>query len=365
MRRQTVIPGEASGFHTLWEVAYLNTSRRVFEGAPLKNLKQLGEFNLVELIKRRITGGKKPQLPVITGPGDDTFIAETGGRIIAGTCDVLVENVHFSRKWATPEQIGYKCIMVNLSDLAAMGWCEPKYALIGLALTKNTPVRFVEGLYRGMQKASKKYGLIIGGGDTVSSEHDIMISVSLIGEMRVRRPITRSGARPGDFIVVSGTFGDSAVGLKILKDNLKKNTRAAKYLLKKHFLPEPKLELGKILARTGVVTSMIDSSDGLAASIRFITQASRAGAVVNVDNIPVSMAAREIEKDGLALVHAVLHGGEEYELVFTVKPRQAGKLVKRIPGLKIIGRITKNKSVKYYLNGRKIDVKKAGYEHFK
>lgn len=329
-------------------------------------LQRFGEFKLVELIKRRIACKGNDGCPVLVGPGDDTFVAGvTRGKLIAGTCDVLVENIHFSTQWASPEEIGYKSITVNLSDLAAMGWCEPKYALIGLALTKNTSVKFVNELYRGMQKASNKYGLLIVGGDTVSSKHDIMISVSLIGELEKKYLLTRSGAKAGDIVAVSGTFGDSAAGLHILKNKLNRNGSAARLLLKKHLLPEPRLALAKLLAQSGAVTGMIDSSDGLAASVNFITKESGAGAEIQTEQIPLSNAMRSAVKNKEEVLQMALHGGEEYELVFTLKPEKAAGMFKTIGGITPIGRVISGNKVTYFKNNKVIDINKTGYEHFK
>jgi thiamine-monophosphate kinase len=338
-------------------------------------LKQFGEFKLIELIKRRITGPGHPACPpLVVGPGDDTFVARTTpGRLIAATTDILVENIHFSRTWTTPEQLGYKSITVNLSDLAAMGWCEPRYALVGLVLTPDVSVEFVKKLYSGMRKAAARFGLMIAGGDTVSSKNDIMISVTLIGELRKEFLITRSGAKPGDAVLVSGTFGDSAGGLEILeKGGLarrggRKIKNFSNYLIKKHLMPEPRLALAKKIAVSGAATSMIDSSDGLSASVKFISESSGTGAVIDIGKIPVSKQLREFgefypDKD---IEKMVLHGGEEYELVFTVKKQCLGRILRSIPGLTQIGWVTRDRKIAYTRHGLPVKMHKSGYEHFR
>jgi thiamine-monophosphate kinase len=327
-------------------------------------LKQYGEFRLIELIKKRITGPKLPPYPLVVGPGDDSFVARAQpGKLIAATNDVLVENIHFSRKWASPRQIGYKAITVNLSDLAAMGWCEPRYALIGLALTKETDTRFVEELYKGMNLAASKYGLIIAGGDTVSSKHDMMISVSLIGELRRKFMLTRSGAKPGDAIVVTGTFGDSAAGLEILRRRLPRRGAGARYLLKKHFMPEPRLAQAKSIALSGAATSMIDSSDGLSASLKFISEMSGTGFAVDAERVPVSKQLKAFA--GRDCLGFALHGGEEYELVFTVGKSRLKDILRNIPGLTHIGWVAKKGTAEYSIGGKPAVVRKTGYEHFR
>ena len=332
-------------------------------------LKEFGEFKLIELIKKSIkVPGRPSHASLVVGPGDDTFVARTApGRMIAATTDVLVENIHFSRNWTTPEQLGYKSITVNLSDLAAMGWCEPRYALIGLVLTPDVSVKFVKKLYSGMRKAATKYGLTIAGGDTVSSKHDIMISVTLIGELKKEFMLRRSGAKPGDAVLVSGTFGDSAGGLEILKQRMRNNNNFSKYLIRKHLLPEPRLGLAKKIAVSGVATSMIDSSDGLTASIRFISESSGTGAVIATEKIPLS---KELKEFGRLYPHKdietmALHGGEEYELVFTVKKQSLGRILKSIPGLTHIGWVTRGRKIVYTKNDSPVKTNSTGYEHFK
>lgn len=330
-------------------------------------LKQYGEFRLVELIKKRIAGPKLPPYPLVVGPGDDAFAAGTRpGRLIAATNDVLVENIHFSRRWASARQIGYKSMAVNLSDLAAMGWCEPRYALVGLALTAGTETRFVDELYRGMTAAAGKYGLIIAGGDTVSSKHDIMISVSLIGELEKKYMLKRSGAKPGDAIIVSGTFGDSAAGLDALRGKLGRGRPCSAYLVKKHLMPEPRLALAKKIAYSGAATSMIDSSDGLSASLRFISEASGTGFVVDAGRVPVSRQLVSAAGDRTRkMLSYALHGGEEYELVFTVKVNRLREALRLAPGLSHIGYVAKKGVMEYRMGDRPVSVAKTGYEHFK
>lgn len=307
-----------------------------------------------------------PGNPLAVGPGDDAFVGGCGQKkLIAATCDVLVEDIHFRMKWCTPEQLGYKSMAVNLSDLAAMGKCSPKYALIGLALTAKTPVSFIKGLYKGMRKAADKYGLIIAGGDTVSSKSGIVISVSLIGEISKKDILTRSGARPGDLIAVSGSFGDSGAGLEILKSGRKPKARWQKNLVRRHLLPEPRLALAAKLTESRAVTSMIDSSDGLAASLKFITESSGAGAEVDWDRVPFSKDILRFSRDIDLLRRLALGGGEEYELVFTVKPGKAEVLLKKFPQVSIIGRITKGRGVKYSGKNGAVFARAQGYEHFK
>ena len=301
------------------------------------------------------------------GPGDDTFVAKLPpGLLLAATKDLLVENVHFRLDWITPEQLGYKAMAENLSDLAAMGACIPLYALIGLAMPGDTPVDFVDKLYTGMNKIGKKNKLIIAGGDIVSTKKDIVISITLIGGIKKEHVVTRSGAEAGDKIFVTGTFGDSGAGLKILEKGMKKHSRAEKYLINRHLMPEPRMKEAEIISRNKLATSMIDSSDGLAASLKFIAQASGTGADVDLDRVPVSKQLSSMPEKSLkaGYIGLALNGGEDYELVFTVKPGKFNLVKKLVPGASYIGEITKTGGVKYFKNGLQVKINAGGYQHF-
>ena len=330
-----------------------------------RSLKNIGEFGLIKLIRKKVSVREK--YPVLVGIGDDAFVADTAkGHSLVVTNDMLIENIHFRREWATPFQIGYKSIAVNLSDLAAMGGANPKYCLVGLGLPANTPVSFVDQLYTGMISEARKHGLCIVGGDTVSSKKDIVISITLLGEIRHKLIIRRSCAKAGDILVVSKPFGDSGAGLFLLKKGLKNPSKDERFLIRKHLLPEPRIEEARKLSKSGKITSLIDSSDGLAASVRFITEESGAGAELCLENIPLSRALKNIcAKYGLGRPYNyALNGGEDYELVFTARPKDFNIIKKLIPSAKIVGKITREKGLKYYLNGKKQDIAKTGFEHF-
>ncbi|OGS18945.1 MAG: thiamine-phosphate kinase [Elusimicrobia bacterium RIFOXYA2_FULL_50_26] len=336
-------------------------------------VRDIGEFNLVERILKAITpaagvGGRcvERRARLVVGPGDDAFAAEVSpGFAIVGTKDLLVEDIHFRRDWASPEEIGYKSMAVNASDLAAMGGCAPLYALVGLALPAGTDVDFVKRLYRGMNRCCKRYCFSLAGGDTVSSLRGIIISVTMLGAAKKKYILTRSGARPGDLVAVTGTFGDSGAGLHLLQKGGKGDSPDGRYLIRKHLLPEPRFAEAAALARSGAATALIDSSDGLAASVGFIAQASGAGARIDLDKIPLSRAWRRVAADGkIAPYRMALAGGEDYELVCTVRAGKFGLLKKRIPSLTAVGVIAGEKKIEYFLNGKKQNIATKGFEHF-
>ncbi|MCX5781658.1 MAG: thiamine-phosphate kinase [Elusimicrobia bacterium] len=300
--------------------------------------------------------------------GDDAFVADIRkGYSLVATKDMLIENVHFKTLWTTPFEIGYKSIAVNLSDLAAMGAAKPLYCLVGLGLPAKTPFDFVDKLYTGMLFASKKYNLKIVGGDTVSTKKGIVISITLIGEIEPKYVLKRSCAKVGDVLVVNAPFGDSGAGLFLLKKGLKGASKDEKYLIKKHLLPIPRLKEASLLAHSGKITSLIDSSDGLATSVKFITEESKVGAKIHLENIPISNQLKKICKKNKSLdpYDFALNGGEDYELVYTARPKDLAVLRKIMPSIQVIGEITLKKGIKYYLNGRKKEIKKTGFQHFK
>ena len=339
----------------------------------MKKVSEIGEFNLVGRILKAITpravsGGRcdKNRARLIVGPGDDAFVAQLPpGFVIVGTKDLLVEDIHFRRDWASPEDIGYKSMAVNASDLAAMGWCVPLHAMVGLALPAGTDLDFVKRLYRGMNRCCARYCFSVAGGDTVSSLRGIVISVTMLGAARKKYLLTRSGARAGDMVAVTGTFGDSGAGLYLLQNGIKPVSPDNRYLIRKHLLPEPRFAHAEALARSGAATALIDSSDGLAASVSFIAQASGAGARIGLEKIPLSPALRRLSAGGKIAPHRMaLSGGEDYELVCTVRPGRFELLKKQIPSLTAVGVITGGKNIEYFLNGKKQNISTKGFEHF-
>jgi thiamine-monophosphate kinase len=332
----------------------------------LLSLGELGEYGLLERIEKKTATKTDPS--ILVDLGDDAFVAKCAkDECLVVTTDLSVENVHFRRDWAEPEQIGFKAMASNLSDLAAMGAVLPRYAFVGLALPEGLSLKFIDKLYTGMNILCKKHDLKIVGGDTVSSIKDIVISITLIGKAAKEHIIRRCCAKIGDIILATGAFGDSAAGLKCLEKPLNIGLKDRKFLINKHLAPLPRNREAGLLARSGKLTSLIDSSDGLAASVHFITQKSGVGARINIENVPVSNALKALARSnpGIGLTDLVLFGGEEYELVFTAKKNDVAGLKKLVPGLSELGEITAGKEIKYYLNGKPKNIKTNFYQHFK
>lgn len=342
-----------------------------------KLISEIGEFGLIERIRRQLERGYKPLRPsrsIVVGIGDDAAVVKTEpGKLLVATTDILIEGIHFELKTATPYDIGWKLMAVNLSDLAAMG-AIPRYGLVVLGLPVDTPVETVDNLIKGALDLAKKFKVFLIGGDTVTSPDKLVVNMVVWGVILKSQILKRSGARVGDKIMVTGTFGDSAAGLKILKSRQRiKTTGWARELIKKHLRPYPRIEEARLMANRKLVHGMIDCSDGLALSINFIACSSKVGAKILVDKIPVSPALRRFSQiSGESTPSLALYGGEDYELIFTVPRNREQEVIKTINqrlGTKVttIGEIV---SSKYGISlvdtqGKVKQLKRPlGYEHF-
>lgn len=325
-----------------------------------KTISELGEFGLIEFIKKHNTIPSK-QHNVCLDIGDDcfSFNPHTNSKYVV-TTDILIENVHFKKEWASPEQIGQKSIEVNVSDIASMGNTKPLYAFISLGIAKNTEIDFVKKLFKSIKNTCTKYGIHLSGGDTVAAK-DITISITLIG-ICYDKPIQRTTAKNGDLIFVTGTFGDSLAGLEILSKNKKVLKSFEKKLVKKHLVPQARLEISNLISKNIKITSMTDCSDGLFKSIELLTE--NKGATIELKNIPLSKNLIKYKNNNInELYNYALFGGEEFELVFTINKKDKNKLENLVPCAKCIGTITKEKII-FLENGKEKKFKYSGYKHF-
>jgi thiamine-monophosphate kinase len=261
---------------------------------------------------------------VLVGPGDDTAVvrAPRGSRLLL-TTDLLAEGVHFRRTWASPADLGWKLAAVNVSDIAAMGGL-PLWALLSVALPPALDLAFAAGVRRGLRLAARRFGFSIVGGDTCASAGGVFLSLALVGAAGPR-PLTRGGAHPGDLIFVTGHLGASALGLAALERGTAGGLSGPlRSCARRHLRPEPRLAFGSALARTGVATAALDVSDGVSRDLLRLCAASRVGAEVFADRLPVLPATRRAALLlGRDPAESALHGGEEYELLFTARPRDA------------------------------------------
>lgn len=334
------------------------------------SLRDLGEFGLIQRIRgrRRLRGRE-----IIVGIGDDAAVVKPRpGMLSLLTVDTLVEGVHFDLRLATPEQIGWKALAVNLSDIAAMAGI-PRAFLVSLGVSRRTPLLTVDGIYSGLLRAGRRFGVPLAGGDTVASPI-ISISVTVWGEVERGRATLRSGARVGDSIYVTGDLGASSAGLLWLrgKRGLPVNP-SSRAVVRKHLLPVPRLKEARLLTESLRVHGLIDISDGLASDLSHICTESGVGARIHESLIPVSPAtARVAQAFGKDPLDLALDGGEDYELLFTVAPREAGKAVdlfSRSARVSVtrIGKIIRAKAGILRVNeqGEMFPLPARGYDHFR
>ena len=310
-------------------------------------IKEIGEFGLIDRITK-----KSKKKDVLIGIGDDAAVVKTKKGLEILTTDCLVEGDHFKKDWFTPPQIGMKAIEINVSDVAAMGGI-PKYVLVSLCLPEDIDVDFVEDMYKGMWKTCGKYNIEIIGGNMTHSKQ-IIISISLTGEVSKKNLLLRSGAKIGDYIFISGPIGNGRAGLRVFQENLENFDQ-----VKKKYL-EPKARFDFALKIAPYVNSMIDISDGLALEINHICEKSKCGAVIYKEKIPINddvrITARALNEDEY---NYALFGGEDFELVYTVSRENIGK----VEGF-IVGEITKEKDIFLKSFRGKEKIEKNGYNHF-
>ena len=330
---------------------------------------ELGEHALIERLSSA-TPPAPPSVPV--GIGDDAAVVEPErGTLIVITTDALVDGVHFDRTFTTAEDIGHKALAVNLSDLAAMG-ATPQHALLSLALPETLLVSDFDALVRSVLALAGRHRTTLIGGNITRSNGPLFVDVTAAGSVKRRRVLTRDSARAGDELYVSGQLGGAAVGLTWLREATaeQRATDEQAACRQRYLRPEPRVRLGRLLSRNRATRACVDLSDGLADAIRQLAAASRVGAIVEADTLPIQTDARAwFEGQGIDPVAASLAAGEDYELVFTVPSSARRRLTavsKLVKDLRLtrIGRMTKASALVLERNG-KAEPLPAGFEHFK
>lgn len=330
---------------------------------------ELGEFGLIERIKQ-ILGEKSPG--EVVGVGDDTAVLKVSGdKLLLATCDVQIEGRHFLREKITPYQLGKRVAAINLSDIAAMGGV-PTYALASLALPTQTTVEFIEELYQGMKDFFGHFGAYVVGGNLARSSKEIFIDVTLLGEVEPERVILRSGARPGDVVLVTGVLGNAAAGLQVLLGNINIDRLRVDSLIEAYLTPEPQVHVGQVLTNLQCVTAMADVSDGLAGDITRICEASRVGVEIWINKLPISELTRKLaDQNSKNPLDWALYGGEDYQLLFTVPPYEVKKVMTAIreeTGIEVtsVGSILKNEEGKKLVqaDGAVFPLESKSWDHF-
>jgi thiamine-monophosphate kinase len=293
-----------------------------------KALATIGEFGFIS----RIAGMTRSGTGVVTGIGDDAAVTTLApGMQLLTSTDMLLEDVHFRHSWHDPFRLGRKSLAASISDIASMGGI-PRWSLLSLAIPAGTPLEFLDEFTRGYLAMAEEHGVALIGGDTCSSKHGLAISVTIMGEQTPERILRRSGARPGDDIWITGTLGDAAMGLKLLeKLPLPEGEgwgEGEDYLISRLLDPTPRTAAGLALAESGLVSAMIDISDGILADFGHIAEMSGVGGIVRLSDLPLSPQFRVAAAGFPSLPYGlVLAGGEDYELCFTAHPAGREKII--------------------------------------
>jgi len=329
-------------------------------------LSHIGELGLLDYIRTRFISRSKD---VLTGIGDDAAVLKPRVQHLLVTTDMMVEGVHFDLCFTTPHQLGFKLVSVNVSDISAMGGA-PSYLLLNTAVRKNTDMAFITSFFDGIHDALRLYAMKLIGGDISATQRDMSLCATCIGYGK--KVINRSGAKSGDTVYTTGTLGDSACGLELLKKTKRTSPphpslvkggstggarvprRISEPLIKKHLMPVAR-NPNKFVRHA---TSMIDISDGLLIDLSRLCDESKVGARIFLDRIPLSSQLRRAATEtGIAPLQFALSGGEDYELLFTAP----GK--KKIQAF-AIGEITKSERVIVDLSGKEKPFSAGGYQHF-
>lgn len=309
----------------------------------LTPISQLGEFGLIKHLTEKFTlQNSSTELTV----GDDAAVINPEGKKVIVTTDVLAEGVHFNLGYVPLKHLGYKAVVVNLSDIAAMN-AVPTQILVSIAVSNRFPVEALDEIYEGISLACEKYGVDLVGGDTTSSNAGLVMSITAIGLEDSEKIVTRSGAKPNDLLVVSGDLGGAYLGLQILErehavflanPNMQPEMEGYDYILERQLKPEARADVKKILEELDVLpTAMMDVSDGLASEILHLSDQSKVGFRLYEEKIPMdSLTISTAEELNINPVMAALSGGEDYELLFTIAPEDFEK-IKNHPDFTVIG----------------------------
>ncbi len=334
-------------------------------------LSELGEFGLID----RLTAAVELKVPSTKhGVGDDAAILDFGDSEVLISKDLLVEGVHFDLGYVPLKHLGYKAAVVNFSDIYAMNG-TPSQLLVGMAVSSRFPVEALEEIYAGILLACSRYGVDLVGGDTTSSQSGLMLSVTAVGHVAKGKAVRRDGAQAGDLLVVTGDLGAAYMGLQVLErekaafqanPNLQPELQGHEYVLERQLKPEARKDVAALLAELGVTpTSMMDVSDGLSSEILHLGTQSGVGCTIYEDKIPMDPQMMHLaEEFGINPITAVLNGGEDYELLFTM-PISEFERIKSNPNLSPIGHMTEDKVFQMVTNaGQTVPLEAQGWKAF-
>jgi thiamine-monophosphate kinase len=341
----------------------------------------MNEFDFIERLRSQ-ANSRKHSTRVLTGIGDDaSIISQSPGRDLIVTTDLLIEGVDFHRHATPARLLGHKALAVSLSDIAAMG-ARPFWSFLAIGMSREEwNTTFKDEFYEGFFALADRFGVTLAGGDISESKQGIIIDSIVLGEVASGAAIKRSGAQPGDQIYVTGTLGAAAAGLKLIELGARSEPPAVaggpsshsdddaiQTLILRQLRPQPRTGWGIVLGEQQLASAMIDLSDGLSSDLRHLCRESKVGAVIDASAIPLDEDVRHLcgrrALDPLALA---LHGGEDFELLFTVAPKNATRLPKKVDGVAIshIGEITAAAgSIRIREKNHDWDLPPQGFEHF-
>ncbi len=335
------------------------------------DISTLGEFGLIEHLTQKI---KHVNTGTRTGVGDDAAVLSYPEKEVLVTTDLLLEGIHFNLVYTPLKHLGYKSVVVNLSDIYAMNG-QPKQITVSLGISSRFHLEDIDALYEGIHLACETYGVDLVGGDTSSSLTGMAISITALGEAQKEKIVYRNNAKKGDIICVSGNLGGAYLGLQLLERerkifeedyNIKPQLGGYEYIIGRQLKPEARKDIVERLSENSILpTSMIDISDGLSSDIMHITKNSGCGCKINSEKIPlVEETIKTAEEFNMDPLTAALNGGEDYELLFTVNKKDIEK-VSELKDIYVIGQITDRKAGNQLVTpeGNSISLKAQGWKH--
>ena len=333
------------------------------------SLSEMGEFKLIEHLTR---GAKTHHQDTLKGVGDDCAVIANGDQLTVVTTDLLIEGIHFNLAYMPLKHLGYKAVMVNLSDVYAMN-AEAKQITVSIAVSNRFTLEALEELYAGIHLACATYKVDLVGGDTTSSNKGLLISITAIGEVEAEKCVYRSGAKPNDLLVVTGDLGAAYLGLQVLErerqvfeanPNAQHELDNYTYLVERQLKPEARKDVVRLFGDLGLVpTSMIDISDGLSSEVLHLCKESNVGCSVYENKIPLDQQViSTCEEFNLDSTTIALSGGEDYELLFTISQSDYDK-VKGNPNFTVIGHMTEKEEGVHLITraGEKIEMIAQGW----
>jgi thiamine-monophosphate kinase len=338
----------------------------------MTDVNTLGEFGLIEHLTQRFP---LRQPGSVKGVGDDAAVIDNQNLLTVVSTDMLVEGIHFDLAYTPLKHLGYKSVAVNLSDIYAMN-AFPKQILVAIAISSKYSVEALDELYEGIRTACEHYGVDLVGGDTTSSPKGMTLSLTAIGQCEPELLTYRNGAKPGDLICITGDLGAAYLGLQILErekkiwlehPDLQPNLENSQYVIERQLKPEARKDVIEVFRKIQLKpTAMMDISDGLSSDIFHICKQSGTGALLEETGVPirpdVQLQAIEFRLDPIT---CALSGGEDYELLFTIDPKDVDK-IKYLPDIYIAGEmLDAADGVKLHTKGGKLhELKAQGWRHF-